>query len=50
MLPVILACCRTRTSPVDLRETLEIVAFLEAANRSRASGAPERLATAGGGD
>ena len=50
MLPAVLAFCRTRTSPVDLRETLEIVAFLEAANRSRATGAPQRLAMAGGGD
>ncbi|HNQ34575.1 MAG TPA: Gfo/Idh/MocA family oxidoreductase [bacterium] len=35
---------KTGKSPVDLQETLEIMAFLEAANRSRESGRPEKLA------
>jgi predicted dehydrogenase len=44
MLPHVLDFCRTRQPAVDPAETLEIVAFLEAANRSRETGEAVELA------
>jgi hypothetical protein len=44
LLKQIVAMFETRQLPIDLRETLEIVAFIEAARRSsEAQGAPESL-------
>lgn len=43
MLERILEFFKTRTAPVDLDETIEIVRFIEAANESRPDGKPIRL-------
>ena len=40
MMPRIIEFFRTGKSPLDINETLEIVAFLEAANKSRQTGKP----------
>ncbi|MCK4422819.1 MAG: Gfo/Idh/MocA family oxidoreductase [Candidatus Omnitrophica bacterium] len=43
MMPKILDFFRTGKSPIDLKETLEITAFLEAANQSRQTAKPVKL-------
>jgi hypothetical protein len=44
-MPEIVRSCRTRPAPVPLDETIEIMAFMEAADSSKSrEGAPVRIA------
>lgn len=43
MLEEVIRMFRTKTPPLYIEETIEVIAFLEAANESRATGAPVRL-------
>jgi predicted dehydrogenase len=43
MLEAIIRMFQTKTPPIDINETIEVIAFLEAANESRVTGQPVRL-------
>ncbi|BFH59893.1 Gfo/Idh/MocA family protein [Paenibacillus azoreducens] len=43
MLEAVIRMFQTQTPPININETLEVIAFLEAANESRVTGQPVRL-------